>query len=125
MLALGAPPDLLDAPPPAHAILYGRFFVDDAGQHPYAILGAKGVLEHLSIRSADDVVRGLIASGIPNAENATSFLRHHFILDVDHVREGDRNLEQLVHARKRLQILEGAYFTSGTFRSLIRHALPV
>jgi len=124
MKALGASPDLLDAPPHAAAILYGKFFVDDAGQHPYAILGAKGVLEHLSIRSADDVVRGLIASGIPNAENATSFLRHHSILDVDHVREGDRNLQQLVHAQKRLQILEGAYFTSGTFRSLVHYLLP-
>jgi len=124
MKALGAPLDLLDAPPHAAAVLYGRFFVDDAGQHPYAILGAKGVLEHLSIRSADDVVSGLIASGIPNAENATSFLRHHSILDIDHVREGDRNLEQLVHTQKRLQILEGAYFTSGTFRSLVHYLLP-
>lgn len=124
MNALGAPVELLEAPPHAAAILYGRFFVDDAGQHPYAILGAKGVLEHLSIRSADDVVRGLIASGIPNAENATSFLRHHSILDIDHVREGDRNLEQLVPAQKRLQILEGAYFTSGTFRSLVHYLLP-
>ena len=58
MLALGAPPDLLDAPPPAHAILYGRFFVDDAGQHPYAILDAKGVLEHLSSVRADHFTVG-------------------------------------------------------------------
>jgi len=124
MKALGASPDLLDAPPHANAILYGRFFVDDAGQHPYAILGAKGVLEHFSVRSADDVVRGLVESGIPNAENATSFLRHHAILDIDHVREGDRNLEQLAHARQRFQILEGAYFTSGTYRSLVHYLLP-
>jgi len=124
MKALGASPDLLDAPVPANAILYGKFFVDDAGQHPYAILGAKGVLEHFSIRSADDVVRGLIESGIPNAKNATSFLHHHAILDIEHVREGDRNLEQLTHAQKRFQILAGAYFTSGSYRSLIHYLLP-
>lgn len=124
MKALGASQDLLDAPPHANAILYRKFFVDDAGQHPYAILGTKGVLEHFSIRVSDDVVRGLIESGIANAENATSFFRHHGVLDIDHVREGDRNLEKLQHAQKRLQILEGAYFTSGIYRSLVHYLLP-
>jgi Iron-containing redox enzyme len=124
MKALGASPDLMDAPPHPNAILYGKFFVDHAAQHPYAILGAKGVLEHFSVRSADDVVQGLIESGIPNAENATNFLRHHAILDIDHVREGDRNLQHLTHAQKHFQILEGAYFTSGTYRALIHYLLP-
>jgi hypothetical protein len=124
MKALGASQDLMDAPPHANAILYGKFFVEDSGQHPYAILGAKGVLEHFSVRTADDLVSGLVESGIPNAENATSFFRQHGILDIDHVREGDRNLGTLQHAQKRFQVLEGAYFTSGTYRSLIHHALP-
>jgi len=124
MKALGASPDLWNAPPHANAVLYGKFFVADAGQHPYAILGAKGVLEHFSVRTSDDLVRGLIESGIPNAENATNFLRQHGILDIDHVREGDRNLENLGDAQKRLQILEGAYFTSGTYRSLVHDLLP-
>lgn len=124
MKALGALPELLDAPAHAHAILYGKFFVEDAGLHPYAILGAKGVLEHFSIRMSDDVVQGLIESGIANAENAVSFFRHHGVLDIDHVREGDRNLEKLEDAQKRFQILEGAYFTSGTYRSLIHYLLP-
>jgi len=124
MKALGASPELLNAPPHPHAVLYGRFFVDEAGQHPYAILGAKGVLEHFSIRAADDLVGGLIESGIPNAENAANFIRQHGSLDIDHVREGNRNLEKLQHAQKRFQILEGAYFTSGTYRSLVHHALP-
>lgn len=124
MKALGASPDLLDAPPHANAILYGKFFVDDAGHHPYAILGAKGVLEHFSIRVSDDLVRGIVESGIANAKNATSFFRHHGVLDIDHVREGNRNLGKLEHAQGRFQILEGAYFTSGTYRSLIYHALP-
>jgi len=124
MKALGVSADLLDAPPHLHAALYGKFFVAEAGRHPYAILGAKGVLEHFSIRAADDLVRGLIASGIPNAENATTFIRQHGTLDIEHVRAGDRNLSALKHPDKRLQVLEGAYFTSGTYRALVRHALP-
>jgi hypothetical protein len=95
-----------------------------AGQHPYAILGAKGVLEHFSIRMSDDVVRGIIASGIANAENAVSFFRHHGVLDIDHVRESDRNLGKLEHEQKRFQLLEGAYFTSGIYRSLVHYLLP-
>jgi hypothetical protein len=124
MKALDASRDLLDAPPHAAAIRYGKFFVDEAGQHPYAILGAKGVLEHFSLRTADDLVRGLVESGIPNAENATSFVRQHGVLDIDHVREGDRNLSKLGHAQKHFQILEGAFFTSGTYRCLVHYLLP-
>ncbi len=124
MKALGASFDLLEAPPHVAAIRYGKFFVDDADQHPYAILGAKGVLEHFSIRVSDDLVRGIIESGITNAENAVSFFRHHGVLDIDHVREGDRNLGRLVQAEKRFQLLEGAYFASGTYRSLVHYLLP-
>ncbi len=124
MRALGAPDELIDAPPHPAAALYGRYFVDDAALHPYAILGAKGVLEHWAIRSADDLARGVLDSGIPHAENATRFLHHHGVLDVQHVREGDRNLRQLAGSDKRRQILEGAYMTSGTYRSLIHHVLP-
>jgi hypothetical protein len=123
MKALGAPAELLDAPPHPSAILYGKFFVDDAPDHPYAILGAKGVLEHFSVRVSDDIVRGLLASGIANAADAVSFFRHHGVLDIDHVREGDRNLERLGSVGKRFQVLAGAYFTSGAYRSLVRHAL--
>jgi hypothetical protein len=124
MKALGASRELLEAPPHEGAIRYGRFFVEYAHQHPYAILGAKGVLEHFSVRTADDMVRGLVASGIPNAEHATSFIRQHGTLDIEHVREGDHNLDKLALAQKRFQILEGAYFTSGTYRSLVHYALP-
>jgi len=124
MRALGASPDLLDAPAHPKAVLYGKFFVANAGSHPYAILGAKGVLEHFSIRVSDDVARGIVESGLANAENATSFFHHHGVLDIDHVREGDRNLERLAHEQKRFQILEGAYFTSGTYRSLVHSLLP-
>jgi hypothetical protein len=124
MRALGAPAAFIDAPPHASAILYGRFFVDDAERHPYAILGAKGVLEHFSIRVSDDLVRGLLESGIPNAENATAFFQHHGVLDIDHVREGDRNLEQLRSPQSRFQILEGAHFTSGIYRTMLHYLLP-
>jgi hypothetical protein len=124
MMALDAPAELLDAPTHVHAILYRKYFVDDVDRHPYAILGAKGVLEHFSIRVSDDVVRGVVESGIANAENATQFFHHHGALDIEHVREGDRNLRGLEHAQKRFQILEGAFFTSGSYRSLVHHLLP-
>jgi hypothetical protein len=124
MKALGASQDLLNAPTHPSAILYRKFFVDNAHHHPYAILGAKGVLEHLSLHIADDVVRGVMESGIANAENATTFFRHHGVLDIDHVREGDRNLGRLEREHKYAQIVEGAYFTSGTYRSLVHHLLP-
>lgn len=124
MRALGAPPELLDAPTHPSAVLYRRYFVDDAARHPYAILGAKGVLEQFSIRVSDDVVRGIVESGIPRAERAVSFFSHHGALDIDHVRTGNRNVAQLVHPQRRFQVLEGAYFTSGAYRALVHHLLP-
>lgn len=122
--ALGAPDELIEAPPHPAAALYGKYFVDEAVRHPYAILGAKGVLEHTAVRSADDLARGVLDSGIPHADQATRFFHHHGVLDIDHVREGDRNLRQLGHDEKCRQILEGAYMTSGTYRALIHHVLP-
>lgn len=124
MAALDAPADLIAAPPHPSAMAYGRYFVEEAGRHPYAILGAKGVLEHAAIRTADDIARGVHASGIPNAEHATRFFLHHGVLDIDHVRDGDRNLQQLEGDGRFLQILEGAYVTSGTYRALLHHMLP-
>lgn len=124
MKALDPTTDLLDTPTHTSAVLYGTYFVDDAAQHPYAILGAKGVLEHFAIRTADDIARGVRESGIPHAEDATRFFQHHGVLDLDHVREGDRNLQGLEQAEKRRQILEGAYVTSGTYRALVHHLLP-
>ncbi len=103
MAALGADRAWIDAPSHPSVAQYGRYFIDGAVQHPYAVLGVKGVLEHLSIRVCDDFVRGVIESGIPNGENATSFLHHHGVLDVDHVRAGDKNLEQLRSQAKRAQ----------------------
>lgn len=124
MEALGAAPACREAPPHASCLPYGRFFVDEASRHPYAILGAKGVLEHFSVRVSDDIVAGVIASGIANAENAVGFFRHHGVLDIDHVRQGDRNLEKLRQPEKCFQILQGAYFTSGIYRSLVHYQLP-
>jgi Iron-containing redox enzyme len=123
MRALGAPAALVDAPPELSATLYGAYFVDDACHHPYAILGAKGVLEHFSLRVSDDVVRGVLASGMANAEHAVSFFKHHGVLDIDHVREGDRNLER-VRDPDRFQVLQGAYMTSGFYRSMLRYLFP-
>ena len=124
MRALGAPSELLEAPPAPSAVLYRRFFVDDAARHPYAILGAKGVLEQFSLRVSDDVVRGVVESGIAGAACGTQFFRHHGVLDIDHVREGNHNLQRLEQPHKRGQILEGAYFTSGSYRALIHQSLP-
>jgi hypothetical protein len=123
MRALDAPRDLIEAPLHHCAEVYARYFVGEANRHPYAILGAKGVLEHFSIRVSDDIVRGVRASKIPNAENAVKFFAHHGVLDIEHVREGDKNLGKLSATDKRLQVLEGAYFTSGIYRSFVRHAL--
>ena len=86
MVALGAAPGLIEASPHPSVIAYGEYFVERASLHPYAILGAKGVLEHLSIRISDDLVKGVIASGLSNGENAVSFFRHHGVLDIEHVR---------------------------------------
>jgi hypothetical protein len=125
MRALGASESEIGAAPHFTVTLYGRYFVEEARLHPYGILGAKGVLEHFSIRTSDDLVKGVRESGIPNAARAVSFFEHHGVLDIDHVREGDRNLERLRGAEKRAQILEGAYFTSGIYRAMVHYLLPV
>ncbi|TMQ14219.1 MAG: iron-containing redox enzyme family protein [Deltaproteobacteria bacterium] len=124
MAALGAARELLDAPPHPSALLYRSYFIEDARRHPYAILGAKGVLERFSIRISDDIVAGLLASGIADAERATSFFGHHGVLDIEHVRDGEGYLQRLEQPRKRFQVLEGAYFTSGIYRSLVDEVMP-
>jgi len=125
MRALGASESEIAAPPHFTATLYGRYFVEEAARHPYGILGAKGVLEHFSVRTSDDLVRGVLESRIPNAERAVSFFEHHGVLDIEHVREGDRNLDRLRGADKRAQILEAAYFTSGIYRAFVHYLVPV
>jgi Iron-containing redox enzyme len=125
MRALGASESEISAPPHFTALHYRDYFVESARLHPYGILGAKGVLEHFSIRTSDDLVKGVLESGIPNAEKAVSFFEHHGVLDIDHVREGDRNLERLRGAEKRAQILDGAYFTSGIYRAFVHYLVPV
>jgi len=123
MRALGASDARIDAPPHTSVDLYGRYLVDEAPGHPYAILGTKGVLEHLSIRMSDDLVKGVLASGIEGAEGAVSFFQHHGVLDIDHVRGGDKNLERLRGAEKRFQVLQGAFFTSGSYRAFLHFYL--
>jgi hypothetical protein len=121
MKALGASPSLLDASPHASVLLYGEYFVNEAARHPYAILGAKGVLEHLSIIASDDIADGMLKSRIAGAEKATTFVRHHGVLDIEHVREGDRNLERsLKDARKIRQVFEGVCFTSTVYRWMLK-----
>jgi hypothetical protein len=120
LAALGAPASLLVEPQSPYVTAYGKMFVEDAKHHPYAILGTKGVLEHLSISICDELVRGVIASGIENAENAVSFFSHHGILDIDHVAEGDRNLERITVPERRSQILTGAFYTSGCYRAFLQ-----
>lgn len=120
MRALGAPASLLEAP--AHPIVdaYAHYLVKDARRHPYAILGTKAVLERLSLRICDDLVSGLVESGIPNAKDAASFLHHHGILDQEHVRDGDKNLEKVKGPERLRQVLEGAYFTGGCYRAFLQ-----
>jgi hypothetical protein len=119
MRAIGAPSALLEAP--AHGIVevYANYLVRDARRHPYAILGTKAVLERLSLRICDDFVSGVVESGIANATDAVSFLHHHGILDVDHVRAGDTNLARVKGPERLRQVLEGAYFTAGCYRAML------
>jgi len=123
MAALGAPTVLLDAAPHPIVAPYARFFVDGARHHPYAVLGAKGVLEHLALRISDDLVNGVIASSIPGAENAVSFFRHQGIRDVDHVYAGDSTLARIHDSERRREVLAGAYFTSGCYRAFLHFAI--
>lgn len=120
MKALGVSRNLLLAPPHASAVRYGEYFVDQAARHPYAILGAKGVLEHLSIIMADDVVDGVLQSGILGARDAVTFMRHHGVLDIEHVREGDHNLAQsLANPQKLEQVFEGVCVASTAYRWML------
>jgi predicted GNAT family N-acyltransferase len=124
MVALGAPQSLLTAPPHASVRLYGDYFVKEAARHPYAILGAKGVLEHLSILISDDIADGILQSKIPGAKNATRFFRAHGILDIDHVRDGDRNLEQTFRNEQKIrQVFDGVCFTSTAYRWMLQSYL--
>jgi hypothetical protein len=123
MSALGAGTALREAAPHPIVSPYARFFVEGAGQHPYAVLGAKGVLEHLSLRISDDLVNGVIASAIPGAEKAVSFFRNQGLRDVDHVYAGDGTLARIEDAERRREILTGAYFTSGCYRAFLHFAV--
>lgn len=118
MRGIEAPSEITEAPPHQGAVSYGKYFVERAAQHPYAILGAKGVLEHLAILASDDIVQGILDSGIPNAEKAVSFFRRHGVLDVEHVRQGNLNLATL-RLEGCEQALAGAYVTSGAYRTML------
>jgi hypothetical protein len=124
MRALGAGPELLDAPPPAAAEIFARFFIGDVLRHPWAILGARGVLRHLALRVADDLAAGLRVSPIAGSQDAASLFSRHGVAHIDHVRERDRLMAQLDGNAEHLQVLEGAWFTSGIYRSLVRSLLP-
>jgi hypothetical protein len=120
MKVLGASPGLLEASAHASAIQYGDYFVNQAAKHPYAILGAKGVLEHLSIIMADDAADGVLQSGIVRAKDAVTFLRHHGVLDIEHVREGDHNLvESFADPLKIQQVFDGVCVASTSYRWML------
>lgn len=117
---LGAPRE--GTPHPA-AVEYGWYFVDQASAHPYAILGAKSVLEELSVRVANVILSGARAVGaVPLAgEEASRFIHHHGDLDVEHGRQGARDLRSLRLPHQLRQVIEGAYFTTGVYRQLAQH----
>jgi hypothetical protein len=123
MRALGVAGAALAAEPHPSVAAYARFLVDNAARHPFAVLGTKGVLEHLSLRAADDLVAGVVASGIAHAADAVTFFASHGALDVEHVNSGNRNLVALRDQKKRDQVVEGAYFTSGSYRAFLMLAL--
>ena len=101
---------------------YGWYFVHRAAAHPYAILGAKSVLEALSVRAAEPILASLRAlDAAPEA--ATRFVRRHGVADVAHVRVGSADLRRLHDGDHRRQVLEGAYMTTGMYRQLADHYL--
>jgi Iron-containing redox enzyme len=116
--------ELAGAAPYPAALEYGRYFIDGAPLHPYAILGAKSVLEELSVRVASAILSGARAVGaVPaSGDEASRFVHHHGDLDVEHGRQGARDLRELQLAQRR-QVLEGAFVTTGTYRQLAHHYL--
>ncbi|MBS3148912.1 iron-containing redox enzyme family protein [Candidatus Woesearchaeota archaeon] len=117
--ALNAPNDIMNAPEPWSMQEYKRFFVTNANQHPYAILGAKGILEHLSILNAPKLENALRVSGIQNIEKALQFINSHGVLDIDHVQEGNARIRHINRTDKLAQIILGAYVTSGSYRAFL------
>lgn len=125
LIHLGAT-ELADAPAHPAAAEYHWYFVARAGAHPYAVLGAKSVLEELSVRVASPILAGIRAFGIVPASGddaGARFVHQHGDLDVEHGRQGARDLRDLKHARQRHQVLEGAYVTTGVYRQLAHHYL--
>jgi hypothetical protein len=112
---------------PAHpaAAEYGWYFVEQAARHPYAILGAKSVLEELSVRVASAILAGVRAAGAVTGggDEGARFVHHHGDLDVEHGRRGARDLRELRHVHQRRQVIEGAYVTTGVYRQLANHYL--
>jgi len=119
--------ELAVSPPHPAAAEYGWYFVSRAAEHPYAILGAKSVLEELSVRAAGPILAGVRAAGVAYAsgahQDAARFLHHHGDLDVDHGRRGARDLRDVQLVSQRRQILEGAYVTAGIYHQLAHHYL--
>lgn len=107
------------------ALAYASYFIEDARRHPYAILGAKGVLEHFSVLTSKDLSRGARDAGAVTAtgRKGTSFLDHHGELDVEHTRQGMAALRELEGESAWNDVLAGAYFAAATYRSLLKHYL--
>jgi pyrroloquinoline quinone (PQQ) biosynthesis protein C len=87
--AMGVSRDEADAVPRAPAtdayLAFNKFIVRE---YPAGFLGTALVLETLSVARAATAARNLCRfSGIPNVENAVSFLESHGALDEGHVEE--------------------------------------
>lgn len=118
--------ELAAAPLHPAAAEYGWYFVSRASEHPYAILGAKSLLEELSVRVSGPILASLRAARIAyrsGQDDAARFLHHHGDLDVEHGRQGARDLRDIRYVSRRQQILEGAYVTTGIYRQLAHHYL--
>ncbi len=139
--ALGASEELINAPPPWTVKFYGDRAIEIAGKEPYSIMARKGVLERLSILNSPRLSSGLIASGIlppyerkqgefdeefemnamRHAEQFMTFVVKHGILDFPHTQQGEAAVRTIKDQRKLLQMLEGAFFTSGSYRAIMEH----
>ncbi len=109
--------------------LYHQVMVLQASQHPYSGLGAKGVLEHLAVNAANEMVEG-IRMAMPNVsklptrnwrkDHGVTFLRTHGVLDIKHTETGNWELKQQMRDPIKLeQIAFGAEVTRAFYHNLI------
>ncbi len=119
--ALGVPREpVVRAPPSGDSKGYTEWlkFVT-TGDTPVALLGAAFTREYVAIRRAGEAARNMVRySGIPNIENAVSFLSGHADADEEHVPQLTHALQQVVDPLEHELVLLTAAVTRATYGRL-------